>query len=89
MGNDCCSSRENKSVTIALLGNTTVGKSKLIEQYVHGTYDDNEPYVPTELIAWKGLVCQKFQKLESNKMKNKTIDLEICDTSGDKEFDPG
>ena len=60
-----------KSVKIVLVGDTSVGKSCLITNYLYNTFTDD--YEPTVLDVYKG---------KKNVMKRQ-ISLEIHDTSGD------
>ena len=59
---------------VVLVGDTAVGKSCLITNYLHNTFTDN--YEPTVLDIYKG---QKALNKEQ-------VDVEIHDTSGDKQL---
>ena len=59
---------------MVLVGDTSVGKSCLIKNYIHNTYSDN--YEPTVLDVYRG--TKNFRKKE--------IQVEIHDTSGDDLF---
>ena len=61
-----------KSVKIVLVGDTAVGKSALITNYMTETFDDK--YEPSVLDVFKGSMTYKQQELG----------LEIHDTSGDE-----
>ena len=55
-----------------LVGDTAVGKSCLIEMYLHNNFSDD--YEPTVLDVYKG----------PKNVDKQMVDLEIHDTSGDE-----
>ena len=59
---------------MVLVGDTSVGKSCLIHNYIYNTFSDE--YEPTVLDVYKG----------TKNFKNKQIQVEIHDTSGDDLF---
>ena len=63
---------ENKMIKIVLVGDTTVGKSCLIRNYLHNTYSD--AYEPTVLDVYKG----------TKSVYKRQVDVEIHDMSGDE-----
>ena len=63
------------NVRIALLGNSSVGKSSIIRRFVDNKFDDN--YMST-------LGVDYFDKKVI--IKNKTINVQIQDTSGEERF---
>ena len=60
-----------KMIKIVLVGDTSVGKSCLIKNYLENVFTDN--YEPTVLDIFRG----------TKNVKKKQIELEIHDTSGD------
>ena len=54
-----------------LVGNTSVGKSCLIHNYLHNEF--SEDYEPTVLDVYRG----------TKNVNNKQVEIEIHDTSGD------
>ena len=61
-----------KTVKIVLVGDTSVGKSCLIRNYLENSFSDE--YEPTVLDVYKGV----------KNVKRKQINVEIHDTSGDE-----
>ena len=61
-----------KSIKIVLVGDTTVGKTCLIRNFLSNIF--TEEYEPTVLDVYKGV----------KNVKRKQIELEIQDTSGDE-----
>lgn len=61
-----------KTLKVVLTGDTAVGKSCLITNYLHNTF--TEDYEPTVLDVFKGI----------KNVKKKQIEIEIHDTSGDE-----
>ena len=61
-------------IRMVLVGDTSVGKSCLIHNYIHNSFSDE--YEPTVLDVYKG----------TKNFKNKEIKVEIHDTSGDDLF---
>ena len=62
------------------MGDTAVGKSCLITNYLQNAYTDI--YEPTVLDVYKGK--RTFSYKEDGESKKATVKLEIHDTSGDK-----
>ena len=60
-----------KNIKIVLVGDTSVGKSCLIRNYLENSF--SEDYEPTVLDIYRG----------TKNVKKKQIDIEIHDTSGD------
>ena len=60
-----------KLIKIVLVGDTGVGKSCLIRNYLENSFSEN--YEPTVLDIYRG----------TKNVKKKQIDIEIHDTSGD------
>ena len=60
-----------KKIKIVLVGDTSVGKSCLIRNYLENSFSDD--YEPTVLDIYKGV----------KNVKKKQIEIEIHDTSGD------
>ena len=60
-----------KKIKIVLVGDTSVGKSCLIKNYLENKFEEN--YEPTVLDIYRG----------TKNVKKKQIDIEIHDTSGD------
>ena len=61
-----------KLIKIVLVGDTGVGKSCLIRNYLENSFSEN--YEPTVLDIYRG----------TKNVKKKQIDVEIHDTSGDE-----
>ena len=62
----------NKLIKMVLVGDTSVGKSCLIRNYLDNTFSDE--YEPTVLDVYKG----------TKAVRKRQIDIEIHDTSGDE-----
>ena len=62
----------NRLIKIVLVGDTSVGKSCLIRNYLENSF--SEDYEPTVLDVYKGI----------KNVKKRQIDIEIHDTSGDE-----
>ena len=67
--------KEIISLKVTLIGNTAVGKTALINQFVNNSYIDNP-------IATIG--CDKFSKIE--RINNLKIKLNLWDTAGQERF---
>ena len=66
-----------KSIKIVLVGDTSVGKSCLIRNYLENSF--SEDYEPTVLDIYRGI----------KNVKKTQIEIEIHDTSGDRHPDLG
>ena len=64
--------QENKLLKLVLVGDTSVGKSCLIRNYLENQFSEN--YEPTVLDVYRG----------TKNIKRRQIDIEIHDTSGDE-----
>ena len=62
----------SNKIKLVLVGDTTVGKSCLVRNYLHNQYDDD--YEPTVLDVYKGI----------KRVGKHQLDIEIHDTSGDE-----
>ena len=64
----------SKLIKMVLVGDTSVGKSCLIRNYLENSF--SEDYEPTVLDIYKGI----------KNVSHKQIEIEIHDTSGDDQF---
>ena len=65
---------ERRSIKMVLVGDTSVGKSSLITNYLHNSF--SEDYEPTVLDIYRG----------TKNVNRKPIEIEIHDTCGDMHF---
>ena len=63
-----------KFIKMVLVGDTSVGKSALIKNYLENSF--SEEYIPTVLDVYQG----------TKNVKKRQIDIEIHDTSGDEQL---
>ena len=69
--------KDNISCKVVLVGDTGVGKTSIIERYINNKYDENQK---TTLVS-----SYTFKKIDIKKY-NKSISLDIWDTSGQEVY---
>ena len=69
--------KDNISCKVVLVGDTGVGKTSIIERYINDKYDENQK---TTLVS-----SYTFKKIDIKKY-NKSVSLDIWDTSGQEVY---